>query len=152
MREINKIVIHCSDSTWGSRDDIDKWHKERGWDMIGYHYVICNGRDKVTVNGKTKVLYDRHEDGLIETGRKLSVKGAHVKGHNANSIGICLIGKQHFSMKQLHSLSKLVNRLMEKFNLSLPDIYGHFELDSGKTCPNINNSDLIDIIKTFKGD
>ena len=44
MREISKIILHCSDSEWGSASVIDQWHKERGWTEIGYHYVITNGQ------------------------------------------------------------------------------------------------------------
>ena len=39
----DRITIHCSDSEWGNADVIDEWHKKRGWDGIGYHYVILNG-------------------------------------------------------------------------------------------------------------
>ena len=76
MREINKIVVHCSATQEGkniSAATIDKWHKKRGWRGIGYHYVIGL-------------------DGLIELGRPVEQVGAHVKGHNKNSIGICYVG------------------------------------------------------------
>ena len=43
VREIKKVIIHCSDSDFGTASVIDGWHKERGWDGIGYHYVITNG-------------------------------------------------------------------------------------------------------------
>ena len=51
MREIKKIIIHCSDSEFGDAALIDKWHKERGWTGIGYHYVILNGCRKATMTG-----------------------------------------------------------------------------------------------------
>ncbi|MDD7726846.1 MAG: N-acetylmuramoyl-L-alanine amidase, partial [Bacteroidales bacterium] len=76
MRKINEIIIHCSDTPAGedfSAADIDRWHKERGWSCIGYHYVV-------------------RLDGTIEKGRDLSRAGAHCAGHNANSIGVCYIG------------------------------------------------------------
>jgi len=76
MRKINYIIIHCS-ATKAGRDfhasDIDRWHKERGWDGIGYHQVV-------------------DLDGTVEPGRPESKAGAHCKGHNADSIGICYIG------------------------------------------------------------
>ena len=53
--------------------DIDRWHRERGWLKIGYHYVI-------------------KRDGTVETGRELEEVGAHAKGHNAISVGICMVG------------------------------------------------------------
>ena len=76
MRQINYIIIHCS-ATKAGRDfhakDIDKWHKERGFDEIGYHVVI-------------------DLDGTVENGRSVSKPGAHCKGHNTDSIGVCYIG------------------------------------------------------------
>ena len=76
MRKINEIIIHCSATKEGmhfTAADIDRWHKERGFKCIGYHYVI-------------------DLDGKIETGRNIEEIGAHCTGHNSNSIGICYIG------------------------------------------------------------
>ena len=76
MRQLNYIIIHCSATKAGQdfhASDIDRWHKERGFDCIGYHRVI-------------------DLDGTIEKGRNISKPGAHCKGHNADSIGICYIG------------------------------------------------------------
>tara|TARA_B100000963_G_C22593185_1_gene656510 strand:- start:875 stop:1300 length:426 start_codon:yes stop_codon:yes gene_type:complete len=76
MREINKIVVHCSATQEGkniSAATIDKWHKKRGWRGIGYHYVIAL-------------------DGSMEYGRPVEQIGAHVKKMNKNSIGIVYIG------------------------------------------------------------
>jgi N-acetylmuramoyl-L-alanine amidase len=76
MREINYIVIHCA-ATKPSMDvpieRVRKWHLDRGWSDIGYHYYITR-------------------DGKIHKGRDLSVIGAHVSGYNKNSIGICYEG------------------------------------------------------------
>ena len=76
MKEINKIIIHCSATREGediSASTIDKWHKKRGWKGIGYHFVI-------------------RLNGLIETGRMIDECGAHTKGENCTSIGVCYIG------------------------------------------------------------
>ena len=76
MRQIKEIIIHCSDSPEGRNDtanDIRSWHKKRGFNDIGYHYVILL-------------------DGTIEVGRAEDQIGAHCSNHNANSIGICYIG------------------------------------------------------------
>lgn len=76
MRRIDEIIIHCSDSPEGRNDkaeDIRKWHKQRGFSDIGYHYVI-------------------DLDGTVEKGRPIEQAGAHCTGHNRNSIGICYIG------------------------------------------------------------
>jgi N-acetylmuramoyl-L-alanine amidase len=70
------LVVHCS-ATKPSHDigraEIDQWHKDRGWAGIGYHYVI-------------------RRDGTVEPGRPLEDIGAHVEGHNARAVGICLVG------------------------------------------------------------
>lgn len=74
-RVIEYIVFHTSAS--GDQDigakEIREWHKEKGWSDIGYHYVI-------------------RRDGTIEQGRPLEKIGAHVRGYNSRSIGICMIG------------------------------------------------------------
>lgn len=76
MRKINEIIIHCSATAEGKDftvQDITRWHKQRGFKTIGYHYVI-------------------YRNGTVATGRDIAEIGAHCKGHNANSIGICYIG------------------------------------------------------------
>ncbi len=76
MRAISKIIVHCS-ATQEGRDldaaEINRWHLKRGWNGIGYHYVVLL-------------------DGTIEYGRSIYKQGAHVKGENEGSIGICYIG------------------------------------------------------------
>ena len=73
MRKIKEIIIHCS-ATREGRDytvaDIDRWHRERGFFCIGYHFVI-------------------YRDGSIHVGRSVEEVGAHCKGHNTVSIGVC---------------------------------------------------------------
>lgn len=76
MRKIDCIVLHCTATKAGQKvttADIEKWHKARGFNKIGYHYVI-------------------YLDGSIHTGRELAEVGAHVTGHNADSVGICYVG------------------------------------------------------------
>lgn len=76
MRPIAALVVHCSATPAGKAfhaSDIDRWHRDRGWNGIGYHFVITL-------------------DGSIEPGRELEEVGAHVEGHNKDSIGICYIG------------------------------------------------------------
>ena len=129
MRKINKIIVHCSDSPQGRGDtakDIDLWHKQRGFKRtyegktyhIGYHFVLL-------------------EDGFIEAGRPLEISGAHCKGHNADSIGICLIGKNEFTDKQFNSLRDLIKGLMIQYKLKIDNVYGHRDF-SNKTCPNFD--------------
>lgn len=124
MRKITDIIIHCADTPNGKEfhtTDIDKWHKERGWSGIGYHWVIC-------------------VDGKVEPGRTPDQSGAHCEGHNANSFGICMIGKDKFTCEQWESLRDLVKGLYNEFKPAR--IAGHCEYDTaikqGKTCPNFD--------------
>lgn len=76
MREINLAVWHCSATKAGepfTTEDIDRWHRKRGFRKIGYHMVVLL-------------------DGNVEYGRDIWEAGAHAAGYNHNSIGICYIG------------------------------------------------------------
>jgi len=131
MRQLREVIIHCSDSTFGSAALIDGWHRERGWDCIGYHYVICNGT-------QTKgAAYDPELDGIVEFGRPIETIGAHTKGHNVHSIGICLIGIRQFTDPQLIALQRLLLQLMDRYGLLLEDVHCHHEYNAAKTCPNL---------------
>lgn len=125
MRRIDEIIVHCSATPRGryvTAADIDRWHCERGWNGIGYHYVVGL-------------------DGNIELGRNENEIGAHCKGHNANSIGICYIGGLSSDGKvavdtrtdeQRVALTKLIMLLKERY----PDakVYGHRDF-AKKDCP-----------------
>jgi len=69
----NRIIFHHSLSQDVSAATIADWHRKRGMDTIGYHFVI-------------------REDGRVENGRDVSMIGAHAKGRNSDSIGVCLTG------------------------------------------------------------
>lgn len=133
MRRIRKIVIHCAD-TFHDMDVNAEWVRnihvnENGLRDIGYHYVI-------TRNGE------------VENGRDEAVAGAHVRGHNANSIGVCLIGGkarafngQHsnpanFTHKQWETLRNLVKQLLLEYPAA--KVVGHCDLDSTKNCPSFD--------------
>jgi len=123
---IRHIVIHCSDSPHGRGDDaetIHRWHLERGWAGIGYHYVIC-------------------EDGELQYGRPEYWMGAHVSGHNEGSLGVCLIGVDSFTAQQFETLQDLVRELNSRY----PDavFVGHRDLDPGRSCPNFDIRDIVD--------
>lgn len=135
VRKIDTLIVHCSDSEFGDAKTIDSWHRERGWSGIGYHYVILNGRRK------SRGKYRKEDDGLIETGRPLDTPGAHCRGHNKTSVGVCLIGGHHFTAKQL---LEALPEIIREIGLAAQRIVvkGHYEYDSGKTCPNID-MDLI---------
>lgn len=128
MRKIDKIIIHCSATPEGrdiKTETIRSWHvKGRGWSDIGYHFVI-------------------ELDGSIRNGRPVERIGAHVKGHNANSIGICYVGGIDKSNKakdtrteaQKKSLNELIDSLRAVYKEAT--IHGHNEF-SAKACPSFD--------------
>ena len=124
MRKIDEIILHCSATKEGKPyrvADIDRWHRQRGFAGIGYHYVIY--------------LY-----GSVHEGRPLSQTGAHCTGHNKNSIGVCYIGgldaagrpKDTRTPEQRASLRSLVENLKKQFPNAT--IHGHKEF-ANKACP-----------------
>ena len=116
MRKINKHIIHCSDTpksmSVGAKE-INIWHKQRGFSMIGYHYVI-------------------RRDGTIESGRMESQIGAHAKGYNSRSIGTCLIGRGEYTKKQFEALKRLSKDLESRYEGLIHR--GHYDY-SNKSCP-----------------
>ena len=124
------LIVHCSATPEGkdfSAEDIDRWHVQRGFRAIGYHYVI-------------------RLDGEIETGRPEDTVGSHCQVYNATSIGVCLIGgvdandikkaKNTFTPQQMCSLDVLLNKLMDKYPRAI--LSGHRDLDDRKACPSFN--------------
>lgn len=134
LEEIKMVVIHCSDSEYGDLGEVEQWHLARGFDKVGYHYVITNG----VINNIPPNPYIDDDDGIIQMGRKLDEIGAHAKGHNAESIGICLIGKYHFTSNQIKIAVGLSVLCCLSLGISELDICGHYELQPEKTCPNID--------------
>ena len=149
MRGISLLVVHCSDSGFGDAATIRGWHtaappKGNGWDDIGYHFVILNGYRQA------KGQFDQLADGLVEPGRPVEEVGAHVKGYNDHSIGICLVGGKALngqSVRDTWPTEKQIKALFSKLDeltARYPDarIVGHHELNSGKSCPNLNMDTL----------
>lgn len=121
-RKIKKLIVHCSDSDRPEHDDISvikKWHLERGWLNVGYHFFI-------------------NKFGEIQQGRHTNEVGAHCMGENLDSVGICLGGKNEFSEAQFKSLRALVKNLRLVFNLREDRVFPHNHFDKGKTCPNFD--------------
>jgi N-acetylmuramoyl-L-alanine amidase len=133
MRKIDKIIVHCS-ATKPAMDigvtEITKWHTEpppkgNGWKFVGYHYII-------------------RRNGQIETGRNKDVAGSHTKGHNASSIGICLVGginnkgepESNFTKSQWATLERLVRIL--KVDFPHATVHGHNEFAPHKACPSFD--------------
>lgn len=147
MAKISNIIIHCSDSEFGSASEIRRWHLKRGWSDIGYHFVILNGL-LVPRTGYQQRLFLATMDGNIEAGRKIdgdywvseNEQGAHTLGLNASSIGICLIGTNQFTVRQMNALKALVTELLLHYGLTPKAVLGHYETPKagGKTCPNFD--------------
>ncbi len=149
MTQIKRLIIHCSDSSFGNALLIDQWHRERGFKRIGYHFVVLNGFP--TSNHALSDQRWNFLDGSIECGRFLDADpyldneevGAHAYGFNSESIGICLIGRDgKYTPRQFYSLRALVNELRRRFELPVSSVIGHCEINSGKTCPDINMEHL----------
>ena len=114
-RPMHTIVVHCSATRENkdyNKEDIKKWHLQRGFKDVGYHFII-------------KI------DGTIEIGRPLNQVGAHVTNNNTGSIGICYIGgldsngksKDTRTDEQKESLLNLITLL--KDNINIKEIKGH---------------------------
>lgn len=123
--DVKYIVVHCTATRASNNIDVyevNKWHLDDGYEMIGYHYLI-------------KV------DGTIEHGRPLFMQGAHVKGCNDKSIGVCYVGglddKGEFADtrndQQRASLWALLIHLKHRFPKAT--IVGHHDLNRYKACP-----------------
>jgi len=125
MRELKRIIFHCSATEDGKDytvETIRRWHTSppRNWRDIGYHYVI-------------------YRDGSIHEGRPIDQQGAHTRGENADSIGICYIGgvkdgkaTDTMTMHQEIAWLKLVHSLRTVFGPMT--IHGHNEY-ANKACP-----------------
>lgn len=123
-RSINRLFVHCAATKEGvdvTTDTIKKWHLARGFNDIGYHYVI-------------------YRDGSIHQGRKENVAGAHVSGYNQNSIGICYVGgldskgnpKDTRTPAQKDTMLALLRALKKRYPSAT--IYGHRDY-ANKACP-----------------
>lgn len=129
LNDIHTIVIHCSatrETDDISAKDIDRMHRDRGWSMIGYHRVI-------------------RLDGTIQPGRPLERRGAHVKGNNTNTVGVCLVGgldvwghpKDTYTDQQWHALLFELTQLLNQLP-NVKKICGHRDFS-----PDLNGDGLI---------
>lgn len=126
-RTTNRIFIHCS-ATRPEQDigaaEIDRWHRDRGWTGIGYHGVI-------------------RRSGSFEYGRDFRSVGAHAKGHNSDSIAICLVGgvdaqgrpENNFTDSQFKTLRKTLTFFQAVYPMA--EIVGHNQF-SNKACPSFD--------------
>ena len=150
-RTVDLIVIHCAatpNGRWTSTLDIDEWHRAAGFRRtlygkirafnphlrhIGYHWVL-------------------YANGARVTGRHVSEAGAHVAGHNARSIGLCLVGTNQFSLEQWAALADQVEHLCVKHRIPRQlataanrwnGICGHRDTGAKKLCPGFSVADWL---------
>lgn len=129
MRKIDSIIIHCSATKAGmdfSVEDIDRWHRDRGMNGVGYHYVI-------------------RLDGSVEKGRSEEKVGAHCLGWNERSVGICYIGgldaTGHPADTRTDMQKKAMRRLIEDLRRRhrMVAVMGHRD-----TSPDLNGDGVIE--------
>lgn len=125
MRAINRIIIHCADTPPDMDigvDEVRDWHVTgNNWADVGYHIIV-------------------RRSGECEPGRGFDKAGAHAKGHNADSIGLCLIGGRgkdgkpdcNFTAAQWGSLEAVVRRIWDRYGQI--EVIGHRDV-SDKACP-----------------
>lgn len=134
------VILHCSATPdfnmtdklfdiFGA-SDIDKWHRERGFDKIGYHIVI-------------------RRSGAIEYGRLLSPplveKGAHCKPVNSGSIGVCYVGTNTPTFQQVNSLKAVYKMILGIYGISKENWMGHRDF-ANKSCPGFDMSIIRNLI------
>lgn len=129
MRKIDSIIIHCSATKAGqdfTAADIDRWHRERGFNGIGYHYVI-------------------RLDGKLEKGRDVSLTGAHCKGWNERSIGICYIGGLDENGRPADTRTNAQKRVLYQMIMDLQREYNILQvLGHRDTSPDLNGDGVIE--------
>ncbi len=152
-RDIKLLVIHCSatpDGRWTTTADINQWHRDRGFRRAPAALVGLN--PKLGSIGYHHVIYT---NGAVATGRGHAEPGAHAVGHNAPSIGICLVGTARYNGEQWDSLRRLVQQLCQQYRIAqapadikdprgLRGVIGHREIPGvAKTCPGFSVRDWL---------
>lgn len=128
MRTIKEIIVHSTATPKGMKAtvaDIDRWHRQKGFNCIGYHFVILR-------------------DGQIQAGRAVEMEGAHCKGNNAETIGIAYVGglnenKQSADTRtqaQKTSLTALIKILISQYP-TIKKISGHRDY-CNTACPSFD--------------
>jgi N-acetylmuramoyl-L-alanine amidase len=132
---INKLIVHHSASKKSTtKDEIEKWHKDRGFNEIGYHMVI----------GAKGVHYQ---------GRSENKVGAHAKGANSDSLGVCVTGNfenDSPDMEQIHTLIEVLAGWCKKYGLDEIKVFGHYNAPGCTTatsCPGKNLKSKLNEIK-----
>lgn len=139
MRKINELIWHCTATPEGrevTAKDIDRWHRKRGWNGIGYHKVI-------------------HLDGSVSEGRPASRTGAHVKGRNRNTIGYVYVGGLDKNRKAKDTRTEAQKRTMRRLTLEaireygLTKVSGHNQY-AAKACPCFDAKSEYEDLLTFE--
>lgn len=131
-RKWRHIVIHHTASSAGSVESVHEAHIKRGWDGIGYHFLIGNG--KGMGDGEIQPTFRWREQ----------IHGAHAKSpnneYNEHGIGICLVGnfeETDPSSAQLESVKRLVGVLKNEYRLTAGQVIGHRDVKA-TACPGKN--------------
>ena len=134
---VTKLVVHHSASPrmTTTKDDLTRWHLERGFTEIGYHKVI-------------------EAEGKIVEGRVETKQGAHAQGANAGSLGVCVVGNYETELPvpaQIDALVDVLAAWCTTHGLDSSKIYGHFDVPSGTTvtvCPGKNMRNQLTTIRS----
>ncbi len=128
-RKWKHIVVHHSATSQGNMALFDRIHRSKGWDGVGYHFVIDNGRGA--------------RDGLIEVGPRWKVQkhGAHTgktpgNEYNELGIGICLVGNFMNTMPtqlQVRAMNTLIEQLMAEYRIPASRVIAHRDAPRAKT-------------------
>lgn len=128
MRRIDEIIVHCTATPEGRKvtvEEIDGWHKQKGYKKVGYHYIV-------------------YLDGKVVEGRREAEVGAHCQGHNKYSIGVCYVGglakdgktpKDTRTKAQKEALEAVIRSLKRCYPNAR--IYGHRDF-ANKACPSFD--------------
>lgn len=115
----NRIILHHAAVSNCSVDDVDRWHKNKGWTCIGYHFFV-------------------RKDGSIYRGRREEAVGAHAYGSNTDSIGICAEGNfenETMGDVQKQALKELFAYLKNKYGIT--KVQRHRDVNA-TACPGKN--------------
>ena len=118
MEKVRRIIIHHSESEFGSAKQFHDWHRSNDWAGIGYHYVICNG--------------DGGDDGEKQIGRLTFWQGAHCRGNNSDSVGVVLVGSFMDKYPTDLQMNSLIELLATECFIHKLDPTGDYALKPGK--------------------
>lgn len=142
-RKVTQCFIHCSADSNSKNDDVSvmaRWHLQRGFAEVGYHYFI-------------------KKDGTLQEGRNIeeipaaqnefkTINGIKIGG-NTNTIAICLHGGggnppiNDFTQEQYKTLKNLCKSINNAYNGKIT-FHGHCEVSS-KACPVFDYKSVLEL-------